>query len=294
MRISILILLTGLFCLSCSDSKEDLGKLNLSMTFDKTLPRLGNFGQEVVVNPANAAQSPEVHSSSVHYIELAKDSLTLLGSGSIVYQGEETSKGGSEAIDFKTAIVATDAEIFHTINLDELEPGEYNWIRVSLSYQNYDIDFRYNDQPLITDLDLKTRVSSFVGFNTYIEDMVVKDSIIQVNSNKLQGFWAFETSVEFAGQNFGFVSQGDGAGVTVVNPLNQTSPVPVGSCIVTGKLAQPLLITGDETEDKLVVLAFSVNNSFEWKEVNFDGKFEPAIGESVVDMGLRGLHPYVQ
>jgi len=40
-------------------------------------------------------------------------------------------------------------------------------------------------------------------------------------------------------------------------------------------------------------LSFSINNSFEWTEVNPDGKFEPEIGEQVVDMGLRGLIPSI-
>jgi hypothetical protein len=51
------------------------------------------------------------------------------------------------------------------------------------------------------------------------------------------------------------------------------------------------MITGEETENIELTLSFSVNNSFEWLEVVEDGKFEPAIGEQVVDMGLRGLIP---
>jgi hypothetical protein len=54
------------------------------------------------------------------------------------------------------------------------------------------------------------------------------------------------------------------------------------------------VITGNETNSINLVLAFSINNSFEWKEVNVDGKFEPTAGETVEDMGLRGLHPYVR
>jgi hypothetical protein len=64
--------------------------------------------------------------------------------------------------------------------------------------------------------------------------------------------------------------------------------------VVTGKLAKPLVILGNETDDVDVVLAFSINNSLEWQEVNFDGKFEPGAGENIVDMGLRGLHPRIK
>jgi len=43
----------------------------------------------------------------------------------------------------------------------------------------------------------------------------------------------------------------------------------------------------------VVTLSFSTNTSFEWTEVNDDGKYEPSAGEQVVDMGLRGLIPSV-
>jgi hypothetical protein len=52
-----------------------------------------------------------------------------------------------------------------------------------------------------------------------------------------------------------------------------------------------LVITGNETNDVVVTLNLSTNNSFEWQEVTSDGKFEPSIGENVVDMGIRGLIP---
>ena len=73
-----------------------------------------------------------------------------------------------------------------------------------------------------------------------------------------------------------------------------SSPIPQGSCVVTGQFANGLTVTGNETQDIVVMLSFSINNSFEWTEVNFDGKYEPTAGEQVVDMGLRGLIPIVE
>jgi hypothetical protein len=75
--------------------------------------------------------------------------------------------------------------------------------------------------------------------------------------------------------------------------LFDSSPIPQGSCVVTGQFENGLTITGDETEDVTVTLSFSVNQSFEWTEINTDGKFEPSAGEELVDMGLRGLKPMV-
>lgn len=266
-------------------------KLEFSLEFDETLPRLGNFGEEVAVGAGNAAQHPDMKEVSVHYIELAPDSLTPLTTGAIVYQGVETTAGGDNAVDFDQAPRAGQGETFLSLDLSTLPPGTYNWLRVSLTYQKYDIEFRYNDPPYFDNADFTGTLSSFVGFNTYITSHVVKDSTVTVNDDKLQGYWAFETAGSLGGVSFGSVTEGDGAGVTVVNPIATTSPIPPGSCVVTGKLAEPLVITGNETENVHIVLAFSINNSFEWEEVNVDGKFEPGAGETVVDMGLRGLHP---
>jgi hypothetical protein len=61
--------------------------------------------------------------------------------------------------------------------------------------------------------------------------------------------------------------------------------------VVTGKFENNLTLVGNETSDVVVTLSLSINNSFEWTEVISDGKYEPSIGENVVDMGLRGMIP---
>ena len=298
MRATFIILILIVSFSSCKKDEESESpmvspQLKISMEFDEALPRLGNFGEEVAVPSGNAAQHPRMNEVSLHYIEFAPDSLTWLGNGAIVYQGAETNAGGDAAVDFNQAVLAGDGEGYLSLELSSLPSGTYEWLRVSLTYQNYSIDYRLTADPWIIDQDFEGTLASFVGFNTYIDSHTVLDSTIEVGANKLQGYWAFETGIEVAGQSFGDVISGDGAGVTVVNPIADTSPVPAGSCVVTGKLASPLIITGNESTDVEVMLAFSINNSFEWTEVEFDGKFEPGIGETVVDMGLRGLHPYV-
>ncbi len=50
--------------------------------------------------------------------------------------------------------------------------------------------------------------------------------------------------------------------------------LPQGSCIVTGKLTEPLVITGEETKDLRVTLSFSVNQSFEWIDANGNGEWD--------------------
>lgn len=295
------ILLALIVCIQCNKEKEENeepvvapAQLQIDLEFDSSLPRLGNFGEPVSVAPGNAAQNPRMNAASLHYIEFAQDSLTPLTTGSIVYTGEETSVGGARAIEFDKAIVKPNNSRFVTMDLSKLAPGTYNWLRVSLSYQNYEIDMVYNNPPLFVNAPFTGTIASFVGYNNYISSLTIKDSTIQVNGNKLQGYWALESSISVGGTSYGTVTQGDSSQVTVVNPISTTSPVPAGSCVVTGKLASPLVITGNETNSINLVLAFSINNSFEWKEVNVDGKFEPTAGETVEDMGLRGLHPYVR
>jgi hypothetical protein len=295
-KIIIPVLALGLVFTSCkkNDPEPEAAQLQFKVVFDETLPRLGNFGETVVVPAGNAAQHPDMKEASIHYIELAPDSLTALSSGQIVYMGAETTAGGANAVDFNQAVIATNGETFLSMDLSTLAPGTYNWIRVSLTFQKYDIQYRLNSAPFIVNQDFTGTLSSFVGFNNYITSHTIKDSTVAVNQNKLQGYWAFETSIDVSGFTWGQVDEGDGAGVTVVNPLFGSSPVPNGSCVVTGKLAQPLVITGNETGNIKIVLAFSINNSFEWVDSTPDGKFEPGAGETVVDMGLRGLHPYVE
>lgn len=152
---------------------------------------------------------------------------------------------------------------------------------MSLSYQEGDIQILNNGT------EVTGRLASFLGYNNYITNFNLNGSQFNVNDDKLQGFWAFEA--------LGFSTQGQAPeGVTTVpNPLFNTSPVPQGSCVVTGEFANTFQITGNETQDVEVTLSFSINDSFEWTEVNADGKYEPSAGEQVVDMGLRGLIPSV-
>ena len=271
---------------SCSEDNDDTQQpsdpnLVIKFKFDPNQERLDNLGQPADVTEGNAAQSPGINRMSANYIELATGPLTPLGEGEIVFSGNETNAGGDTAINFQNAVFAGDDEVFLTIPLSDVSTGTYEWVRVSLAYQEGEIDFLFND------VELTGTLGSFVGYNTYITSFDLNGQTIDVNANKLQGFWAFEAA--------GYSTQGqapEGA-TTVPNPLFDSSPIPQGSCVVTGEFENGFTITGEETEDVTVTLSFSINNSFEWTEVNADGKYEPGAGEQVVDMGLRGVIPMV-
>jgi hypothetical protein len=220
-------LLGGLF-MGCSEESNPTEtpepRLIVRFEFDPNQQRLDNLGRPAEVALGNAAQSPVVQKMSAHYLEFTPNTLTPLGNGSIAYQGDETAEGGALAIDFQDSFFAEDGQVWLNVPLSRLSPGSYEWVRVSLSYQEGDI------QLVVNGSEITGRLASFVGYNSYITSFDLNEQKIAVNGNRLQGFWAFEA--------LGFTEQGQApAGATTVpNPLFETSPIPQGSCVVTGAL----------------------------------------------------------
>ncbi len=307
-KITFLIATIALFIVSCSKPEETVEpKLIFKFKFDSTQTRLDNFGNASGMKAGNWGQSPVFHSMSAHYLELAPDSLTALGLGSILYKANEVGASPNNAIDFSKSVFAGNGETFYSVPLKNLTAGTYKWIRVSLAYQNYDIKVLYKDSTLPSPyktMMLDGRIASFVGFNTYITSYKVKDQTINVNGNKKQGYGAFELFNLPAGvpaQTPRDWQAPVSTTTTVPNPLFNTSPIPSGSCVVTGRFANSgLTISGNETKDIIVTISLSTNQSFEWRDKNGDHLFQPLnaadnsiIEDSVVDMGLRGLIPII-
>ncbi len=274
---------------SCTDVDDKIKnpKLIVKFKFNPNQSRLDNFGNIASIPSGNAAQSPNFLGISANYIEFSTSEITPLGFGEVVYEGESTNVGGATAIDFSKAIIVSEDEAFIEIPLSELAVGTYNFTRVSLSYQNYEISIRHVNPETGEGSDYTGTLSSFVGYNTYIGSFSIGNNFFDINENKLQGFWAFALN------DFPFSTSGQSpAGATTVpNPLFATSPIPQGSCIVTGKFGAPLVITGNERNNVVVTLSLSTNKSFEWQEIIPNNKFDAYLGENVVDMGLRGLTP---
>ena len=277
-------LIVGAFAFfSCEDS-DDVSEephLIVKFQFDPNQVRLNNLGQPATIPSGHAAQSPDFSKISAHYFELAPTAYTQLTEGAVLYHADETTAGGAVAIDFSKAVVVGEGEAFLRIPLSQVAQGNYEYVRVSLAYQEYTISVRN------AGTDYLGKLASFVGYNSYITTHSIGNNSFPVNANRLQGYWAFALN------DFPYATSGQApAGATTVpNPIAATSPIPSGSCVVTGKFAQNLIINGNETRDVVITLSLSSNNSFEWQEVTSDGKYEPSIGENVVDMGLRGLIP---
>jgi hypothetical protein len=275
--------------------------------FDSTQVRLNNLGQEAPLPVGHAGQSPKFNAMGAHYIELAQSAMTQLGSGEILYHAQETNQGGETAIDFDKSIAVGKGFTFLKIPIKNITPGIYEYLRVSLSYQNYEINFHYDSVHSVPGVgnvhvikDFPATVASFVGYNSYLTSYLIKNQTITVNENRKQGYWGFETSgiiSELNNFQFNYFNTGQApAGATTVpNPIASTSPIPAGSCVVTGPFfGQKLKITGKETNDIIITISLSTNKSFEWIDGNGNGKWEPNKGEQIVDMGLRGMIPYIQ
>ena len=301
MRHTILLMIAALAIASCTkeNTSGTAAQLQFQFKFDPNQARLNNVGQPATLPPTHAAQTPEFRAMSVHYIELAQKAATQLGDGAVVFQAPETDKGGENAVDFDKAATAGQNEIFTKINLKDVPPGTYEWVRASVTYQSYDIKFNIGKISGVGNLpQQKGTVASFVGFNTYITSIKPREQTLTVNDDKKQGFWAVETNLSAPYQSYNKIYSGaaPAGATTVVNPLFSSSPIPAGSCVVTGKFAKPLVVTGKEETDITVTLSFSINQSFEWVDVNGNSQLDlyadgQTVSEKIVDMGLRGLIP---
>ncbi len=307
MKNIFLFLITGsIVFFSCTKkSQEDLNdaKVTFSFKFDETQDRLDSFGQPSSIPSENAALSPSFSQLSAHFIELVPTELTPYQSGAFIYKGAEVpannSNNFSTAIDFDNAILGDETAPFLEVPLKDIQAGVYNHLRVSVAYQNYEVKYNLNNIPVVGDLKEESgTIGSFVGYNTQINKLKIFSEEIDVNDAKLQGYWAFETQFAppFTAYNQVLTGSAPANATTVVNPF-PSSPIPLGSCVVSGSFDAPLTITGAETEDIHITISFSTNKSFEWKDLNGNNQWDldaqnPNDSEPVVDMGLRGMKAF--
>jgi hypothetical protein len=282
-------------------------RLIFKFKFDSTQARLDAFGNPLNTIPSgHSAYSPKFNQMAAHYIELAQGDLTALGDGQVLYHAPETALGGTTAIQFSKSVVVRENVAFYSIPLSQVAAGTYKWLRLSLSYQNYDIPYKAN--ALTTPGNIGTgTVASFLGYKTYVTKYKIKDqdyipsaNVGGPNVNHAQGYWGFETNIPGYGY-WKSDGQSPSGSTTVVNPNFANSPIPAGSCVVTALFSdmsstnQALTITGSETQDIIVTVSLSTNKSFEFVDPNGDGYYQPEnLNEWPVDMGIRGMIPKVQ
>lgn len=302
----MLLGILGAFAFGCSQVEitppaEDF-MLNITFVMDDTADRLDNLGDPVSVPAGNAGQNPDFETLGIHFIGLYPDRFTPYENGLTVFSSPTTDAGGVEAIDFENELFLTETENMISVPLSELEAGTYEYFRSSLGYQKYNIVYNLGGAAegdnwpagLSDDVDVVGTVASFVGYNTYIGSYTLANETVAVNGNKAQGYFGLESNGEVAGFQITDLTEGDAPQTTVPNPIDATSPVPVGSCVVTGAFPMALVIPENPSEDINIQVVISINQSFEWQDGNDNAKYEPLLGEQVVDMGTRGVFPTVQ
>ena len=295
-------------------------QLRFVFKFDSTQVRLNDSGNVAVLPATHRAQCPHFNGMSVHHIEMAQTNTTAVGFGAVLYttptntnvpsvtvwnSSHTNSQTYTDAIIFDDETVVGNGVQFFSKPLSQITPGTYPYLRVSVAYQSYDIKYTINagsypTYTLTSPYNGTGTIASFIGYNTYINSYKIKTQTVTVDSAKQQGYWSFETPYIVGGVTYTTtVSKGQSpqGATTVVNPLFASSSVPPGSCLVTGQFVsptgtyEPLTITGHETSDIVITVSMSTNNSFEWIENTGDNNFNPANGDVVVDMGVRGMKP---
>jgi len=267
-------------------AQDEGPQLIFKVKLDSTQQRLDQFGQPQEISAGNAAQNPRFNWIALHSIELVPNEYTPFEQGDMIYFADYVMEGGMKSIVFDKLKQVKNGEIVFKIPIKDVVPGTYKYIRSSVACQNYDFDFQANN------FNMVGTISSFVGHMTYITSYKIKSQTVNVNASKMQGYYGVEIPA-IPPYYSGEVIQGQTPSTTVVNPISQTSPLPSGSCTVTGTFPQPFTITGNEKNDVVIDLSFSINKSFEWKDPDGNGIYNPLDGDTVVDMGLRGLIPIV-
>jgi len=293
-------------------------RLRFVLKLDSTQVRLDAIGNPSTIPSNHRAQSPKFNSFGAHYIELAATDTTGVGRGTVLYVTSTVNTNPvtvgtttyTNAINFDSLKLKNSGDELFSIPISQVKPGSYKWYRMSVAYQNYDVNYVIKAGTTTTtgytfpsDYFGTGTLASFVGFQTYINSYTLKTQAITVNAPKMQGYWGFESQFVYAGATYTTTptqGQAPAGATTVVNPIFASSPIPQGSCLVTGQFkntsltAQNLTITGNETADITVIVSMSINHSFEWQENSGDNYYCPLNGDVVTDMGLRGLIPIIQ
>lgn len=279
--------------------------VNFRIKFDPLQERLNANGLPSPITAGRGAQTPLMNAIGIQQIELATGNAVAAGKGVVLFSTPTTVAGGETAIDFGQLKFAKDGEIAFSIPMSQIGIGRYDWIRVAVAYQNFDVQFNMTNVPFSGNFnDERGTFATFLADNSYITKYRIGTKDETINANRKQGYWSFETKLASAYASNNRMYNGQAIeSPTMVNPLSQTSPLPTGACLVTGKFDTPLNITGKEAQEVTVTLSFCTNRSFEWEEsIARNGKWDadrqantgqPTI-ERVVDAGLRGLKAWYE
>lgn len=301
--------LLALFFTACTKGVPNERYLIFKFKTDPAMERLNDTGGLAsMVALGNGAQDPNINYLGFDHIELATTDSTLFGMGLTLFHSPRIGNG---ILDFSQLNFAKPNEEFFSIPLSLVAPGTYKWLRVGIPYENFDMTYRIDDPVNGVNYNA-TNGGTMSGFlsRMYVDNFYAHDYRFNVKDTLAQNNWGFETVLGTGGFSFTYTDRQHGmdSSTTAVNPMHFKSPIPVRTSIVTGALnvfesrkigsdttyEMPLTITGLEKDNVIVECVLSTNKSFEWRDVNGNGKWDPFKGEPVIDMGLRGMKPRVR
>ena len=300
--------------------------LILKFKFNDTLAPLNDTGGLYVMPNGNAAQTPVYNNIAANYVALSADS--TFTNMALVY-GTYLNDTTTNFVNYKNLVKVKDGEAFVSISLASIKPGTYNWLRVSIAYQNFDIKFRLDSNVAsfsqngvqypgaIFNGDYIGTIAAFSAFSTFVDEngyIINEHKVPAYNQYIGNGVWALETHLGTGGIYYpsDYLNITGRANTTSVNPLwaTRNSPTPKRSAVLTANLNSiqydkygvkppaiaiaPLTITGAETESIIIECELLNKNSFEWQNgLGINVGWEPHKGEPIFDYGVRGMRPII-
>jgi hypothetical protein len=264
-------LLFIIFESSCHKSEDqypenrypEFTNLRFVVKFDSTQERLDNYGNIVSVPAGHSAQSPYDNSILIKAIKFLKDSTFGYDSGAAVYYNSDGSLSYGASY-YDNLISSLDA------------PGTFKYIRIYFYYQKFRIKFMQNGN-LMTG-----KLLSFLWPLNSSYTYQIQDSIVTTDSITEMGEWYLESG------NLPSILHGQIPNPpTEPNSLFYSYPVPSQEYIVTSPISPNLFL--DRPDSKTITISISTNQCFEWIEHSDPNFFEPFNGDTIVDVGIRGV-----
>ncbi len=285
LAISRFIIIYFALLISCRTENEDdsrpepvfppSAELTITIKFDPLQDRLDSFGVPNPIPIGHEALSPNINGMKIGFIELLSDSIIPYNDGlkllqsNIVYNASDTGyKCCSDLI--------PNNFIYETSISSTLIPDTFKYIRIYFVYENLDISYKFNNNIYAGS------VAAFLAPKALTFNYQISDSAFNSYSLKTNGQWYFEVDTP----GFGTILSGD-ALTTQPNILYNSNPVPSGGCIVTCPITPFLFL--DKPDSISITISISTNKSFEWIEHSDPAFFEPFDGDTIVDVGIRGI-----
>jgi hypothetical protein len=282
--LEIILGLLFLFLFSCNDKQDDetrpvarpyATRVTIKLVFDSLQERLDNYGNISQVPIGHSAQSPSFKEISVGCIELLKDSITTYYSG-IILTYPIIPIDTVYSCCYQSTIA--NEQVFYSGIDTSVTPDTFKYIRIHFIYEKVDMKYRWNNS------NYTGTLAAFLAGKTHVTSFALNDSSFGYlgDTMRYNGQWYLEVDTP----NYGRVLNGVAATVQP-NILYNSVPSQIGSCVVTCALNPAVFI--EDLDSLGLTISISSNHSLEWIENSDPTYFEPFDGDTIYDVGIRGI-----